>query len=69
MSSRSDELLTLLEKAFKRMVSYPEDAAGNQALIGRAQPIIKELESLGIPEQVSLDLLLLGIPVRKKNGK
>lgn len=65
MSFHSEELLKLLEKGFNYMNSHPDNIEQNQALIERSQPIIKELKSLGIPEQVSLDLLLLGIPIRE----
>lgn len=47
------------------MNSHSEELETNQALIERAKPIVEELEDLGIPEQVSLDLLLLGIPVKE----
>lgn len=57
------KLLEKLHKGFLYMNSRPDEVEINQALIERSQPIIKELETLGIPEQVSLDLLLLGIPV------
>lgn len=66
MNSRSEELLNLLNKGFNWMNSNPDKVEENQALIERARSIIEELKGLGISEQVSLDLLLLGIPVRDK---
>ncbi len=65
MKSRFEELLTLLEKGFTYMNSHSDNPDANQSLIERSQPIIKELEGLGIPEQICLDLLLQGIPVKE----
>lgn len=59
------ELLEKLRKGFLYMNSHPDEVETNEVLIERSKPIIEELETLGIPEQVSLDLLLMGIPVKE----
>ncbi len=59
------ELLEKLHLGFIYMNSHPGDVETNQSLIERSKPIIEELETFGIPEQVSLDTLLMGIPIKE----
>ena len=54
------ELFIKLHKGHIWMRDHPDNVEQNEALMGRAKPIFKELEELGVHETFSAALLIFG---------
>ena len=57
---RVKELFLKLKEGFKYMEKNPDNVEKNQRLIERAKPIFDELETLGVSQEFSKALLIMG---------